>query len=156
MRTMMSEPMSETAHHAPDRGQTGLVSSPFYGLVSLDFLVRGEDHPCPYLHENTAREELFRAVDFPPELYHDFMNYGFRRSGMYFYRPACEACCECRPIRILVGEYHLAKSHRRILRKNREVEVRIASPRFTKEDLGSIPTIWRVNTIAGRISLPIA
>lgn len=135
MRSMMSEPMSETAHHAQSRGQTGLVSSPFYGLVSLDFLVRGEEHPCPYLPENTAREEVFGAVDFPPELYHDFMNYGFRRSGMYFYRPVCEACCECRPIRILAGEYRLAKSHRRILRKNQDVDVRISSPKLTKDKI---------------------
>ncbi|MGO9565964.1 MAG: arginyltransferase [Desulfomonilaceae bacterium] len=125
--------MSESAQHAPSPDKTGLVRSPFYGLVPLDFLVPGEIHPCPYLPENTAREEVFKAAEFPPELYHDFMNYGFRRSGMYFYRPACEACNECRPVRVLAGEYRPTKSHRRILGKNHEVEVRIASPRFTKD-----------------------
>ncbi len=110
-----------------------MVSSPLYGLVSLDFLVRGENHPCPYSPENTAREEVFKAVEFPPELYHDFMNYGFRRSGVYFYRPVCEACSQCRPIRVLAREYRPTKSHRRILRKNAELDVRIAPPQFTKD-----------------------
>jgi leucyl-tRNA---protein transferase len=125
--------MGEIVHHSPISDETGLVRSPLYGLVPLDFLVKGEDHPCPYLPENTAREEVFGAMEFPPELYHDFMNYGFRRSGTYFYRPVCKACSECRPIRVVAREYSLPKSQRRILRKNQEVDVRIASPRFTKD-----------------------
>jgi arginyl-tRNA--protein-N-Asp/Glu arginylyltransferase len=130
---MTGPPIVETVHQAPIPEQTGLVHSPLYGLVPLDFLVQGEDHPCPYLPENTAREEVFGAMEFPPELYHDFMNSGFRRSGMYFYRPVCESCSECRPIRVLAEGYRLGKSHRRILRKNQEVDLRIASPRFTKD-----------------------
>jgi arginine-tRNA-protein transferase len=128
--------MTETAHHTPCRAQTGFVSSPFYGLVPLDFLVRGEDHPCPYLPENTAREEVFRAVDFPPELYHDFMNYGFRRSGMYFYRPACEACGECQSIRYLRGlpPCQVPETNPQ---KNQDVEFRIALQRF-KDKFGDL------------------
>jgi leucyl-tRNA---protein transferase len=125
--------MIETAHPTSIHDRTDLVHSQLYGPVPLDFLVRGEDHPCPYLPGNSAREEVFGAAEFPQELYHDFMNHGFRRSGKYFYRPVCELCSECRPIRIPAGDYRLAKSHRRILRKNQEVDVRIAAPRFTKD-----------------------
>lgn len=131
----MSEIMSKPAHHAPPYEQRELVYSPLYGLVSLDFLVRGENHPCPYVPGNTALEEVFKAVEFPPELYHDFMNYGFRRSGEYFYRPVCETCCQCRPIRMLARDYRPTKSHRRILRKNAELDLKIAPPRFTKDKL---------------------
>ncbi len=127
--------MSEDAHLAPSHEQRESVRSPLYGLVPLDFLVRGEDHPCPYVPGNTARVELFKAAEFPPELYHDFMNYGFRRSGVYFYRAVCETCSECRPIRVLAREYRPTKSHRRIIRKNEDLELRIAPPKFTKEKL---------------------
>jgi leucyl-tRNA---protein transferase len=125
--------MIETGHHTSIHDRAGLVHSPFYGAVPLDFLVQGEDHPCPYLPGYIATEEVFKASEFPPDLYHDFMNYRFRRSGTYFYRPVCKTCSECRPIRIRAAEYHESKSHRRILRKNQALDVRIGSPRFTKE-----------------------
>jgi len=61
------------------------------------------------------------------------MNQGFRRSGMYFYRPVCADCSECRPIRINADEFRLSRSRRRVLRQNQDVNVRIGPPKFTKE-----------------------
>jgi hypothetical protein len=58
--------MSESIHLDTSREQRGFVRSPFYGLVSLDFLMQREDHPCPYLPGNTPGEEVFRAVEFHP------------------------------------------------------------------------------------------
>ncbi|MGB6068454.1 MAG: arginyltransferase [Desulfomonilaceae bacterium] len=130
---MTYPPMTETSRYASRPDETSAIDSPLYGIVSLDFLERGELHPCPYLPENTAREEAFSALEFPPELYHDFMNHGFRRSGLHFYRPICPACSECRPIRILADNYRLSRSDRRVTRKNQDVEIRIDSPRFTQE-----------------------
>ena len=125
--------MNETTCQTPSREQIKSIYSAFYGVVPLNFLARGDERLCPYIPGRIAREEVFGAVEFPAELYHDLMNYGFRRSGMYFYRPVCEACSECTPIRIHAGEYRPTKSQRRILRKNREIDVRVASPRFTKQ-----------------------
>lgn len=113
------------------RERSQYVSSPLFGQVSLDFLYRGDANDCPYLSGRMAREEVFAAREFPPELYHDFMDHGFRRSGQYFYRPACDSCHECRPIRTIVQEYKPKKSHRRILNKNRDVTVRIDTPMLT-------------------------
>ncbi len=125
--------MTKTCCHASGPDEIRWIDSPLYGIVSLDFLERGELHPCPYLPGNTAREEAFSALEFPPELYRDFMNYGFRRSGMHFYRPICPACSECRPIRILADKYRPTRSDRRVIRKNQDVEIRIGSPRFTQD-----------------------
>ncbi|MBM3301188.1 MAG: hypothetical protein FJY85_14690, partial [Deltaproteobacteria bacterium] len=116
-----------------DTLRTSCVISPLYGVVRLDFLVRSDPHDCPYLPGGTACEEAFMATDFPPELYHDFMNHGFRRSGHIFYRPVCKECKECRSIRVLVSQYRLKKSHRRVLNKNQDIEIRVAAPRFSKE-----------------------
>lgn len=86
--------------------QTGIswISSPAYGKVALDFLIRGTPHPCPYRASLEACEQVFMAESFPAELYHDFMDVGFRRSGIYFYRPDCVQCSGCRPIRTVSGE----------------------------------------------------
>ncbi len=73
------------------------------------------------------------ADNFPPELYHDFMNHGFRRSGRMFYRPVCENCRECRSLRIPVADFKPNKAQRRILRKNEDIEVRQRELKFTAE-----------------------
>ncbi|MBI5571693.1 MAG: arginyltransferase [Desulfomonile tiedjei] len=109
------------------------VVSPFFGLLPLDFLVTGEEHPCPYLPSLQAREELFAAADLHAELYHDLMDLGFRRAGTIFYRPVCRSCAECRPLRVPVSEFRPTKSQRRVLAKNQDTEVVVRAPRFTQE-----------------------
>jgi len=93
----------------------------------------GETHACPYLPGREALEEFFVAEQFPPELYHEFMNYGFRRSGRIIYRPICPTCLECRPIRVPAAAFMPNKALRRVLRKNEDVEIRVAAPRFSRE-----------------------
>jgi leucyl-tRNA---protein transferase len=112
---------------------TDCVISPSYGLIPLDFLVRSEIHPCPYLPGRDACEDVFKAVDLPSELYHDFMNHGFRRSGVLFYRPACPDCEECRPLRVIVDKFKPNKAQRRILKKNEDITIKIGWPKFSDE-----------------------
>jgi leucyl-tRNA---protein transferase len=110
-----------------------MLQSPTFGHLPLDFLVEGEAHPCPYLPGRQAREEFFEVDDLPPELYHDFMDHGFRRSGFLFYRPICGLCRECRPIRVVASEFNPTKSQKRVWRKNSDLDVRIGRPRFSGE-----------------------
>ncbi len=116
-------------------GQFSVDDSPVLspGAIPLDFLFVGDAHPCPYLPGRKATEEVFFAFEFPPELYHDFMNREFRRSGNLFYRPICENCRECRAIRVPVSGFRPSKSQRRILRKNQDLTITIKEPQFTKE-----------------------
>ncbi|MFC1833416.1 arginyltransferase [Thermodesulfobacteriota bacterium] len=110
-----------------------VIFSEFFGVISLDFLVTGESHSCPYMPGRIAREEVFRDSTFPPELYHDFMNCGFRRAGFIFYRPLCRGCADCMPLRIPARQFKPSKSQRRVMRKNQDVSVKARKPRFTPE-----------------------
>ncbi len=102
--------------------------------MRLDFLESGDLHVCPYLGDRIAREECFTASRCPPELYHDLMDVGFRRSGVLFYRPRCPDCAECRPLRVLTQEFRPDKSQRRVLRKNSDViATTLAVPQLTTE-----------------------
>ncbi len=112
------------------------MKSAYYGAVPLDFLSRSEEHDCPYLNGQRACEEFFHSREFPSELYHDFMNCGFRRSGLTIYRPVCRNCAECRQLRVIAKEYEPGKSHRRVLRKNSDVEMKIGKPALTTEKIG--------------------
>jgi arginyl-tRNA--protein-N-Asp/Glu arginylyltransferase len=119
------------SHECGDRSSR--VVSPLYGNIPLDFVIQGDMHACPYLPLRKAREEIFTATDFLPELYHDFMDHGFRRSGHYFYRPVCPHCQECRPLRVVVAGYKSSKSHRRIVNKNRDIDIHVDVPRISRE-----------------------
>ncbi|HUN80106.1 MAG TPA: arginyltransferase [Phycisphaerae bacterium] len=96
-------------------------------------LLAGPAHPCSYLPDRTAINEFTVAGRLSGAEYHALMDRGFRRSGDVVYRPACPGCRECIPIRVPVGDFAPSRSHRRVLRKNRDVEITVASPRLSDE-----------------------
>jgi arginine-tRNA-protein transferase len=89
-------------------------------------------HPCPYLPGLEARERFFLARRLDPELYHDLMDRGFRRSGGMFYATDCPGCRRCIPLRVPVADFTPSRSQRRVLRKNRDVAVRVRRPEFSR------------------------
>lgn len=109
------------------------VTSRGFGVIPLDFLEKGEVHPCPYLLGRVACEEAFVARVFPSALYKDFMDHGFRRAGFVFYRPACQLCAECRPLRVPVAGFTPTKSQRRVFRRNTDLHVTWDTPRYSRD-----------------------
>ncbi|MEP0845194.1 MAG: arginyltransferase [Phycisphaerae bacterium] len=96
-------------------------------------LLRGEPHPCAYLPDRFAAEAILPAIVQTGSAYQRLMDLGFRRTGAAFYRPACPACEECRPIRVPVERFRLSRSQRRVLRRNHDVEVDLSVPRADDE-----------------------
>ncbi len=91
------------------------------------------EHPCPYLADRMAREEFFLTRTFDPEDYHFLMDRGWRRSGFLFYRPCCQRCDECVPIRVATATFSPSRTQRRVWRHNQDLSVRVGKPRLTKE-----------------------
>jgi len=89
------------------------------------------EHPCPYLPGRTARNRGFWAETIPGDLYRDFMDAAFRRSGKVVYQPICTGCRECIPIRVPVMRFVPTKSQRRCFRKNSDLRVEIGPPQFS-------------------------
>lgn len=89
--------------------------------------------PCPYLPGRFSTSRAIVASSVDPEIYHAFMNAGFRRSGLMLYQPVCHGCRECRQIRVPVESFMPSKSQRRTQKKNVDVEIRVAEPRPTRE-----------------------
>jgi len=67
------------------------------------------------------------------DLYHQFMDASFRRSGQVIYQPVCSGCRSCIPIRVHVPTFKPNKSQRRCWRLNQDLHVQIAIPQFTDE-----------------------
>lgn len=81
-------------------------------------------HPCSYLPDQQAIT-LFADPDaeLTTDDYGLLARYGFRRSGPHLYRPACEACTACIPVRIPVAEFLPNRRQRRSWRRNADLQV---------------------------------
>lgn len=67
------------------------------------------------------------------ELYHQFMDRGFRRSGRLLYQPVCSGCRECVPVRVVVERFEPGKSQRRCWRRNSDLAITIGEAIATDE-----------------------
>ena len=89
--------------------------------------------PCPYLPDRESLNRAFAAEALPGELYHDFMDRGFRRAGHVFYQPVCRGCRACLPIRVRCADFRPSKTQRRRWKSNLDLSLSIAPPRASEE-----------------------
>ncbi len=92
-------------------------------LATLKFFVT-PPHECSYLEDREA-SSLFLdpAARVNPDLYGKLSALGFRRSGNYLYRPHCEHCQACVPVRVPVDRFRLRRVQKRIERVNSDLTV---------------------------------
>ena len=94
-------------------------------------------HLCSYL---PGREAVSR-VAIPPQLvgadiYGELVRRGFRRSGDFTYRPACQGCRACVPVRVPVARFVPDRSQRRCLKANQALEAHERPLGFFEEHYG--------------------
>ena len=91
------------------------------------------ENPCSYLPGRVSESRALWAEQIPPEVYHRFMDAGFRRSGKLLYQPVCRGCRACVPIRVPVATFEPTKSQRRCRRRNEDLIVSASEPVATDE-----------------------
>ena len=85
---------------------------------------------CPYLTGKKKQFEYFFAHRLTEEEIARLLAEGWRKFGVYYFRPACPECSECIPLRIPVDTFTPSRSQRRNIKKNRNIEVRFVAPDF--------------------------
>ena len=99
-------------------------------LQKLQFYVTSP-YKCGYLPEKLAQSLIAapqHLVD--AEVYGGLIQQGFRRSGRFAYRPHCEGCSECVPVRIVASRFAPTRSQKRAHKQHMDLEVRILPMAF--------------------------
>jgi arginine-tRNA-protein transferase len=91
-------------------------------------------YDCSYLPDRRARSQVAtptHLIDAPA--YSALIRAGFRRSGQFTYRPHCEHCQACVPVRVEVASFVPNRTQRRCLRRNQSLAARFLPLDFRDE-----------------------
>jgi len=92
------------------------------------------EHPCGYWPDRQARDLVLDPQDERlGTLYPMALSWGFRRSGDLVYRPHCQNCRACVPVRIPVARFSPDRSQRRCLARNADLQCRVLPAERTDE-----------------------
>ena len=109
------------------------MSRPDEAWRQMKFFLTPE-HECGYLpREDAVTLVADPSAEMSTEVYSELIAHGFRRSGNHVYRPHCELCHGCIPVRVPVFEFLWTRRYRRVWKRNRDLSVTECPTRYTEE-----------------------
>ncbi len=91
-------------------------------------------YPCSYLDNFQARSQVATPGHLIESTsYSHLVRQGFRRSGLFTYRPYCDECQACIPLRVNASAFQPKRSQHRAWRKHENLQARVLPLDFNQE-----------------------
>jgi leucyl-tRNA---protein transferase len=81
---------------------------------------------CSYHPDRLSRTQYFYASGLDETELDQLLSRGWRKFGTYFFRPVCEGCRACIPIRVCVNSFSESKNMHRVQNKNKDIRIEFA------------------------------